>query len=153
YGADVRLVAFMQYGRVVLVAGVAAAVARGFGVDPGHAPAAIVWFPPVNWLALAETLALAVLGPLLARRLHIPAGAFLVPMIAGIVLTHMGLMSIELPTWLLAACYAFVGWNVGLRFSKPLLLHVARVLPRVLACIFAMIVLCGGVAWLMVLAI
>ncbi len=153
YGADVRLVAFMQYGRVVLVAAVAAAVARAFGVNPQHASAAIVWFPPVDWLALGETLALAVLGPLLARWLNIPAGAFLVPMIAGIVLSHMGLMAIELPTWLLAASYAFVGWNVGLRFSKPLLLHVARALPRVLACIFAMIVLCGGVAWLMVLAI
>src|SRR5262245_43956871 len=153
YGADVRLVAFMQYGRVVLVAGVAAAVTRGFGVNPAHAPAAIVWFPAVNWLALGETLALAVLGPLIARRLNIPAGAFLVPMILGIVFTHLGWMSIELPTWLLAASYAFVGWNVGLRFSRPLLIHVARALPRVLACIFAMIVLCGGVAWPMVLAI
>jgi membrane AbrB-like protein len=128
-------------------------VTRAFGVNPAHTPTAIVWFPPVNGLSLGETLALAIVGPLIARRLNIPAGAFLVPMIAGIVLTHLGWMSIELPTWLLAASYAFVGWNVGLRFSRPLLIHAARALPRVLACIFAMIVLCGGVAWLMVLAI
>ncbi len=153
YGADVRLVAFMQYGRVVLVAAVAALVTRAFGVNPAHAPAAIVWFPLVNWLALGETLAIAVVGPMIARRLNIPAGAFLVPMIGGIVLTHLGWMTIELPTWLLAASYAMVGWNVGLRFSKPLLIHAARALPRVLACILAMIVMCGGVAWLMVLAI
>src|SRR6185312_2322458 len=69
YGADVRLVAFMQYGRVVLV---------------------------------------AVFGPLIARQLNIPAGAFLVPMIGGIVLTHLGLMTVELPPWLLAASYALV---------------------------------------------
>jgi hypothetical protein len=153
YGADVRLVALMQYGRVVMVAVIAAFVTRTFGANPAHAPAAIVWFPPVDWLALGETLALAVVGPLIARRLNIPAGAFLVPMIAGIVLTHMGWMSVELPTWLLAASYAMVGWNVGLRFTRPLLIHAARALPRVLACIFAMIVMCGGVAWLMVLAI
>jgi membrane AbrB-like protein len=153
YGADVRLVALMQYGRVVMVAVIAAFVTRAFGASPAHAPAAIVWFPPVEWLALGETLALAVVGPLIARRLNIPAGAFLVPMIAGIVLTHMGWMSVELPTWLLAASYAMVGWNVGLRFTRPLLIHAARALPRVLACIFAMIVMCGGVAWLMVLAI
>ena len=110
----------------------------------------IVWFPPVDWLALGETLALAVIGPLIARRLNIPAGAFLVPMVAGIVLTHFGLMSIELPTWLLAASYAFIGWNVGLRFTRPLLIHAARALPRILACILTMIVLCGGVAVLMV---
>jgi membrane AbrB-like protein len=153
YGADVRLVALMQYGRVVMVAVIAAFVTRAFGASPAHAPAAIVWFPPVDWLALGETLALAVVGPLIARRLNIPAGAFLVPMIAGIVLTHLGWMSVELPAWLLAASYAMVGWNVGLRFTRPLLIHAARALPRVLACIFAMIVMCGGVAWLMVLAI
>ena len=59
-----------------------------------------------HWLPLGETLALAVIGPLIARRLNIPAGAFLVPMVGGIVLTHLGLMTIELPTWLLAASYA-----------------------------------------------
>jgi len=153
YGADVRLVAFMQYGRVVLVAVVAALVTHFFGVNTANAHAAMVWFPPVNWLALGETLALAVIGPLLAKRLNIPAGAFLVPMIAGIVLTHMGLMTIELPPWLLAVSYALVGWNVGLRFSKPLLIHAAKALPRIMACILTMIVLCGGVAWLMVAAI
>ena len=113
----------------------------------------MVWFPPIDGLALGETLALAVLGPVLARWINIPAGAFLVPMIAGIVLTHLGLMSIELPTWLLAASYTLIGWNVGLRFTRPLLIHAARVLPQILACIFTMIVMCGGVAWLMVLAI
>jgi uncharacterized protein len=153
YGADVRLVALMQYGRVVLVAMVAAVVARTFGVNPEQHAAAIVWFPPVDWTALASTLGLAIFGPLVARWLRIPAGAFLVPMVAGIVLIHLGWLKIELPTWLLAASYAMVGWNVGLRFSRPLLLHAARALPRVLACIFTMIVMCGGVAWLMVLAI
>ena len=153
YGADVRLVALMQYGRIVIVAGVAAFVARTFGVNPAHTPAAMVWFPPIDGLALGETLALAVLGPVLARWINIPAGAFLVPMIAGIVLTHLGLMSIELPTWLLAASYTLIGWNVGLRFTRPLLVHAARVLPQILACVFTMIVMCGGVAWLMVLAI
>lgn len=153
YGADIRLVAFMQYGRVVLVAVVAALVTHFFGVNTAHAQAATVWFPPVNWLALGETLALVVIGPLVARRLNIPAGAFLVPMIAGIVLTHMGLMTIELPPWLLAASYALVGWNVGLRFSRSLLIHATRALPRIMACILSMIVLCGGVAWLMVAAI
>ena len=124
----------------MIVAGVAAFVARTFGVNPAHTPAAMVWFPPIDGLALGETLALAVLGPVLARWINIPAGAFLVPMIAGIVLTHLGLMSIELPTWLLAASYTLIGWNVGLRFTRPLLVHAARVLPQILACVFTMIV-------------
>ncbi len=60
-----------------------------------------------------------------------PAGAFLVPLVGGIVLTHLGWIVIELPTWLLAASYALVGWNVGLRFTRPLLIHAARALPRI----------------------
>src|SRR6266481_8983178 len=109
YGADIRLVAVMQYSRVVLVAAIAALVAKIFGVSASQGPAAIVWFPPIAWLPLTETLALAVAGPLVARALRIPAGAFLVPMVAGIVLTHFGWLAIELPAWLLAASYALVG--------------------------------------------
>ena len=106
YGADVRprRLHAVSAGR----AGGGDRRARGAAVrrQPRPCAAAIVWFPPVAWLPLAETLALAILGPLLARWLRIPAGAFLVPLVAGIVLTHFGLMTIELPTWLLAASYA-----------------------------------------------
>jgi membrane AbrB-like protein len=150
YGADVRLVALMQYLRVVLVAAIAALVARLFGVSSSYGASAIVWFPDVHWLPLGETLALAIGGPLLARRLGIPAGAFLVPLILGIVLSHLGWMTIELPTWLLAASYALVGWNVGLRFTRPLLIHAARALPRILACSVVLIALCGGISALFV---
>ena len=151
YGADMRLVAFMQYLRIVLVAGVAALVARLFGANPQHhAAAEMVWFPPVDWLAFAKTMALAVIGPQIARWLNIPAGAFLVPLVVGIPLTHFGLMTIELPPWLLAGCYAFIGWNVGLRFTRDLLIHALRLLPRILLCVLAMIGLCGLVAALLV---
>lgn len=151
YGADMRLVAFMQYLRIVLVAGVAALVARLFGVNPQHhATPEMVWFPPVDWLGFAETMALAVIGPQIARRLNFPSGAFLMPLVIGIVLTHFGLMKIELPPWLLAPCYAIIGWNVGLRFTRGLLLHALRLLPRILVCVLAMIGLCGLVAGLLV---
>src|SRR5215471_18221065 len=83
YGADIRLVAVMQYLRVVLVAAIAAVVARLFGVSTPQAAQPLVWFPPIAWLPFLETMALAIVGPLLARTLRIPAGAFLVPMIGG----------------------------------------------------------------------
>jgi membrane AbrB-like protein len=150
YGADIRLVAVMQYLRVVGVAAVASLVAKLFGVSAAHGPAAIVWFPPVAWLPLAETLALAIVGPLIARLLRIPAGAFLVPLVGGVVLTHLGWLTIELPTWLLAASYAFVGWNIGLRFTRPLLMHAARALPLIVGCTLVLIAICGAVAALMV---
>jgi len=153
YGADIRLVAFMQYFRVVGVAMVAALVAKLFGVSASHGADTIVWFPPVDWLSLAETLALAVLGPIVARLLRIPAGAFLVPLVVGIVLAHFGWLKIELPPWLLAASYALVGWNIGLRFTRPLLVHAARALPLIAACTLILIAICGAVAALMVVGV
>lgn len=150
YGADIRLVAVMQYLRVVLVAACAALVARLFGVSSAAGAAPIVWFPPVDWPSLAGTLAVAIGGPLIARRLRLPAGAFLVPMVVGIVLSHYDLLRIELPTWLLALSYALIGWNVGLRFTRPLLIHAARALPRIVAATLVLIGLCGLVAALLV---
>jgi membrane AbrB-like protein len=150
YGADGRVVALMQYLRVVLVAGVAALVAKLFGAHAGPVVKEIVWFPPVDWLALAGTLTLAIVGPLIARRLRIPAGAFLVPLVVGAVLVHFGLMKIELPPWLLAGSYALIGWNIGLRFTRDLLLYAARVMPQVIGSALALIAVCGGIAWVMV---
>lgn len=150
YGADMRMVAFMQYLRVVMVAGVAALVARLFGASSAHAPDAVVWFPPIAWLPLAETLALAIAGPFIARLLRVPAGAFLMPLVLGIVLSHLGWMRLELPPWLLALSYALVGWNIGLRFTRGLLAYALRRLPGILACILVMLALCGAIAAFMV---
>ena len=56
-------------------------------------------------------------------------------------------MTIELPTWLLAASYAFVGWNVGLRFTPAAAgpCRCARCRASS-ARMLALIALCGGVA-------
>jgi len=153
YGADIRLVAFMQYLRVVMVAGVAALVAKMFGVTAPQGADAVAWFPDVKWVLFGETLAVAVVGTVIARALRIPAGAMMVPLVLCIVLAHVGLMTVELPPWALAVSFAFIGWNIGLRFTRPLLLYVARMLPRVAACAAVLIALCGVVAWLMVVTI
>jgi membrane AbrB-like protein len=143
-GADMRLVAFMQYVRVVFVAVVASGVARfSTGSAPGTV-AAIVWFPPVAWGAFAATIALAGVSTAVAPLLRIPAGSMLAAFIVGAVLHATGLMTIELPQWLLAGSYALVGWTIGLRFTRPILVHVARLLPRIAASTLALIAICGG---------
>jgi uncharacterized protein len=154
HGADAQLVALMQYLRVVLVAAVASIVARMWGFSAAlHAAHPIVWFPPLAWVPLAETVALAVLGAVLGNRLRLQAGALLVPLVLGVILTRFGLMTIELPRWLLTGAYALIGWRIGLRFTRPLLIHAARALPRVLACTLALIVFCGVLAVLLVAAV
>lgn len=152
YGADARLVAFMQYLRVAAVAAVASVVARAWGLNPSQTEPHIVWFPPLSYLSFMATLALATVGPLLAHKLQIRSGAFLIPLAAGLFLTHTGWLVIELPPWLLLLSYAVVGWSVGLRFTRPLLLHATKAFPRVLACMLTLIVLCGVLAGVLVVA-
>ncbi|MCK9685839.1 AbrB family transcriptional regulator [Scleromatobacter humisilvae] len=108
FGADVRLVAPMQCLRVLLVGAAATAVTRLW--LPTHAASAslIPVHGPLHPAAFAETLVLAADGAGLAVRLRIPAGALLLPMFAGVVLNDTGLLAIELPWWLLAACYALI---------------------------------------------
>jgi len=150
HGADARLVAFMQYLRVAVVAGGASVVARLWNLDLSHAATHIDWFPPVAGWPLVETLALAILGPLLAHKLNIRSGAFLLPLVVGLLLSHLGWMTIELPPWVLLLSYALIGWSIGLRFTRALLVHVARALPRVLACTVTLILLCGVLAAVLV---
>ena len=152
YGADSRLVAIMQYLRVVLAISAASLVARAAGVHPHLQPqAAAGWFDAVPALPLIETLGLAAGGALLGHRLRIPGGPLLIPIIAGLPLVHYGVLDLELPRWLLALTYAIVGWRVGLRFTPALLAHAARMMPRLLTCTLGLILACGGIAGLLVL--
>jgi membrane AbrB-like protein len=150
HGADARLVAFMQYLRVAVVAAGASIVARLWNLNPSHAVAPIVWFPTLSWLSFLETLTLATLGPLLAHWLNFRSGAFLLPLAFGLLLNHLGWLVIELPPWLLVLSYAIVGWSIGLRFTRSLLAHAAKAFPRVLACMVALILLCGVLAGVLV---
>jgi uncharacterized protein len=149
YGADMRLVAFMQYLRVACCAAVATIVAAAFGVARGT-PHPIDWFAPVPFLPLAETLAIAIGGAWVAVKFKIPGGALLLPMALGIALKITGLATIALPPWLLAFSYAIAGWVIGMRFTSGVVRHAASVFPRVLAMILTLIAICGGVAGLLV---
>lgn len=151
HGADVRLVAFMQYLRVVMVVVVASAISRLWTTpsDGAVAGGLWLWFPPIPWGPFTGTLALVGICVVLAQMLRIPAGPLLVPLALGGVLHGAGVMTIELPPWLLAASYALVGWSIGLRFTRPILVHAARALPRLLASTLALMACCGGLAFIL----
>ncbi|EHM02420.1 putative membrane protein AbrB [Acetobacteraceae bacterium AT-5844] len=149
HGADVRLVAVMLYVRVVLVALAASVVARIWGLPEGAATAAAPWFPPVAPWDLAATLVVALAGAALGRVSRIPAGPLLLPMVLAALLQGFGLLDVVLPPWLLAASYTLVGWSIGLRFNRPILMYVARALPRLAASTMLLIAFCGAFAALL----
>jgi membrane AbrB-like protein len=150
YGADARLVAFMQYLRIVLVALLASIITRFWVHASGTAVAPVAWFAPIDWLPFAETLALVLAGVILGPVSRIPAGIIMVPMFVGIVLQASGLLEIVMPRWLVAASFLFIGWTIGLRFTRNVLLYALHALPQIVLSILAMMLFCGGVAFILV---
>ena len=153
FGADMQLVAFMQYLRVVIVVLSASLGARLLlGSTPAQAA-----MPPLGTLfafaplPFAATLAIAVAGAWLGRRLRIPGGALLAPMLLGSVLHTSGVVEITLPPWLLGVTYASLGWYVGLGFTRRVFLHALRAMPQLVLSTLMLIGLCGLSAWLLTL--
>ena len=149
FGGDPRLVAYMQFLRVMLVALVASIVARLWVAPGAAARTAVDWFPVVATGPLCATVALAVVGSIAGARSRIPAGALLIPLFAGIALSCTHLITITLPPWLMAGCYALVGWSIGLRFTREIVIYAARVFPTIVAFNLTLIALCAGLAGLL----
>jgi hypothetical protein len=150
YGADFRLVAFMQYLRVVLVAAAASVVALLFVHGGGSSRFAGGYFPPVHLQDLAATAGVAIIGGGLGLASRVPAGVLLGPLALGAALNIAGWVKIELPPVVLIASYAAIGWNTGLRFTRDVLAAAVRALPQSLGATALLMTLCGLLAWLLV---
>jgi uncharacterized protein len=149
FGADARLVAFMQYFRVACVAGLASVVAAFWAEQGAPSLPEMHWFAPVNWQAFAGTLAFAGTGALTGRVLRMSSGPMLLCLLAGSALHLLGVLEIELPRWLLTGTYALLGWNVGLHFTPAILTHALRAFPKVLLNVTLLISFSAGVAYLL----
>lgn len=152
YGADARLVAFMQYLRVVFVACAATLVAHfgGHGAAPVHPHD---WFEAVPAIPFAVAMAVGLAGGLIGQRLRVPAGAFLVPFAIGSVLNLSGAIHIELPQWLLAAAFTLLGWHIGLGFTRAIIVHVRRALLPTVVSIVVLIGFSGLLAGILILVL
>ena len=149
FGADARLVAFMQYLRVVFVAVTASLIARLWPHPSGGAPAPAEWFPHVAPLAFALTLAMIALAAWAGRRSRLPAGPMLLSMAAAAVL-HAALgLPIVLPRALLAVSYALLGWRIGLWFTPAILRAASHALLPVTGSIVVLIGFGMALAWLL----
>ena len=150
YGDDARLVAFMTYLRVALVAVAASVVARFATSGGGGTVAAAEWFPPIDWVGFASTMAVVAIGIGVALSGRIKAGGMLVPMFLGVALQDLFGLNIVLPPALLTVCYALLGWTIGLRFTREIIGHAARAFPAILGSMLALIAICGVFALLLV---
>ncbi|WCT74758.1 AbrB family transcriptional regulator [Sphingomonas naphthae] len=157
YGGDTRLVALMQYLRLILVVGSASLVASLLTsmmphgpIDPavGALKAAAPSDAQIGW-----TILLAIVGVIAGKLSRIPAGPLLVTALLGAVLHLNGILDPVLPHWMLAVSYGLIGLYVGLQFNRAIMLVAVRSLPAMAIAIVVLILLSSLVgiafAWML----
>lgn len=149
HGADVPLVAFMQYLRVLFVASTASLVAR-LWVGVEAMPPAPVLFPPLHPGPLALTAAIVAVTAGLGIVSRIPSGAMIGPLLAGAILHGSDVFVFELPTWVLVLAYAGLGWTIGLGFTRAAVAHAARALPWIVLSILMLMAFAAAVSRVLV---
>jgi membrane AbrB-like protein len=155
-GADSRLVALMQYMRVLVVVLSAALVAR-LGSAPGDTPATSGQGLQVTsreptliddaWLSYGLTTLVAAIGTWVGIRLRLPAGALMGPLIFGVALEEMGLLHLAWPPGVPEVAYLIIGLYVGLLFDRASIRRAGRLLPCVLCSTVGLVAACAGLGW------
>jgi uncharacterized protein len=155
-GADARLVALMQYTRVVVVVVTATLVGRlvagaspqpisaqGLQAAPGGVDLLVQGTVPTY----AVTVLVAVLGALAGTRLRLPAGALLGPLILGVALAELGVVYLAWPPGVPQAAYLVLGLWVGLLFDGASVKRAGRLFPFVLASAVGLVLACAVLGW------
>ena len=146
-GGDERLVAVVQYLRVGLVtAAMPLVAALAFGAvtagGPGAGPAPPGPGPVVGTALLVVCV---VVGLGLARLVRVPAGGLLGPMAVALALSLAGLTDgAEPPVPVVELAYAVIGWQAGVRFTRPALRVVLGALPLATGLIVLVVAVCAG---------
>lgn len=145
-GADERLVAVVQYLRVLLVVVITPLAARilfAAGDRPAEGRGAHVTYG--SGASLAFLLGCAAAGLILVRLVRLPAGSLLGPMLisAGVTLAGVGYGG-TLRALAQDLAFAVIGAQIGLRFSRSSLRVAGRILPA--AAVLIVVVMAGCAA-------
>lgn len=145
-GGDERIVAVVQYLRVLLILVTLPAIAllifhAGSGTPPA-APATRLWSD------LLFTAVSAGLGALIGWLIPVSTFFLLGPMVVAAALAISGVLGpVQVPEPIVAACFVALGLQVGLRFTRESLRTIARLLPAAVGMILLVVVGSGLLGW------
>ena len=146
-GADDRLVAFMQYLRVlviVLLTPVLVAIAFGGTSGDGAVVSEAVLGDARGWALAAGA---AALGAAAGARSRVPGGVLLAPMaIAAFVALAVPGGEFEVPRLLRDVAFAGIGLEVGLKFTLATVRQLGRLLVPVVIALLGVLAACGLLA-------
>ena len=142
-GGDDRLVAFMQYLRVLVVVLLTPLTIAVFGAGGGAGGASEAAFgEPRDWLL---TAAIAPAAAFAARAARVPAGTLLGPMLVAGIVTLSG-VEFAVPPVVRELAFALIGLQVGLRFTLATVKLLGRLFLPVLGAVFALLAGCFALA-------
>jgi membrane AbrB-like protein len=152
-GGDDRLVAFMQYARVLVITMLTPLLvplvfpgAHATGDAAGSGP---LLGDAAGW---AFTISASVVGALIAVRLRIPAPILLGPLLLAALLTLTGVTDdVAVPALLREVAFSLIGLYIGLGFEREVLRRIARMLVPVAVAIAGLLAACFVLAWLLTL--
>jgi hypothetical protein len=148
-GADERMVAVLQYLRVLLIVVLMPLAATTvYGASAGSASAA--GGAGSGWaMGLLFTVACVAVGLPVGRLLHIPVAAMLGPMLAAAVAGLAFGWHGTVPAVAQDVAFLVIGLQVGLNFTRASLRTIGRALPLALAVIGGLILACAGLGALL----
>ncbi|MBP2191181.1 AbrB family transcriptional regulator [Nocardia goodfellowii] len=166
--ADPRRVAFMQYLRVALVALSAPAVAAllddedriasitasagdvvlGAGVTNPDLPEWMIVGRGDQVAGLSIAVMLCFIGIRLGKRLGLPSPALIGPMLITAALTAVGISHGYAPTNLFKELlFVLIGFEVGTKFTKTVILEMAKMIPSMAVAIAILSAAAAGLAY------
>jgi len=144
-GADERMVAVLQYLRVLLIVVLMPVVATGlYGASPDIGSGAGRGGPGAL-VGLLFTVGCGVLGLLIGRKLALPVAALLGPLVLAAVVDLSGLgHGAQVPDVVGAGAFLVIGLRVGVSFTRDSLATIGRALPLALGVILGLIAASAG---------
>jgi uncharacterized protein len=149
-GGDDRLVAFMQYLRVLIVS-LLTPLLVPLAFPGAHSAGNVAGGGPVlgtlgGW---AITIAASVVGGFVAARVKLPAPILLGPLLLTAVLTLTGAVDVTVPPLLREVGFALIGLYIGLGFERDTIRQIRRLLVPVFAAIAALLLACFLLGWIL----
>lgn len=130
--ADTKIVALMQYVRMITVVATASLVTKSLsGSAVSSHPSTLATTTDAHWVTWCVSLAVGAAGSFLGVKFRVPAGAMLGSMACCLVLNLTGLMQVSAPAPLTAIAYATIGIYVGLLFDRDSIVHAGKLLPTI----------------------
>lgn len=158
-GADSRIVATMQYMRVIVVVASASLIGSLLTDAVRPVPAAVrsagAGLAAIDPLASLWVIAVICVAVPLGRLLRIPAGPLLLSTVLAALLRFEAGVDVVVPAWILVAAYGGLGLFVGLQFDTPAVRRIARALPMMIGCILFLTLCCAlsGLAFARILGV